>query len=242
MHNNLGHFGEKETLVEIKHYYWHNQTKDVKVVVSLCQQFQMVKKVGNICFKYEELKNILVCELFYKMALAGPFLKNKIGNKYILVAIDNYSKWCEAKVVLDHEVKIVAKFLEKELVCTYDVPKFIFTGNWGGEGVAKFDVMCKDYGIIHQYTTLQWPQCNKMINRIIKIIKHGIIVMLATLEHIVSWDKQLARVLFNYCCKIQASTKFSPFMILTRQTSRLRTNNYLQALATVVDDTNEVGG
>jgi hypothetical protein len=80
-----------------------------------------------------------------------------------------------------------------------------------------------------------------MINRIIKIIKHGIIILLATLEHIHSWDKQLARVLFGYCCGIQANRNFSPFMILTRRTSKLKTNNYLQALAIVVDDTNEVG-
>jgi hypothetical protein len=47
----------------------------------------MVGRVGNIRSKDEELKNILVCELFYRVALdiAGPFLKTKVGNKYILV-------------------------------------------------------------------------------------------------------------------------------------------------------------
>ncbi len=44
------------------------------------------------------------------------------------------------------------------------------------------------------------------------------------------WDEQLAKVLFGYRCGIQASTKFSLFMILTGRTPRLWANNYLQAL------------
>jgi hypothetical protein len=32
--------------------------------------------------------------------------KTNLGNKYVLVAINYYSKWCEAKIVLDHDTKI----------------------------------------------------------------------------------------------------------------------------------------
>jgi hypothetical protein len=95
------------------------------------------QKSGSICSKDEELKNILVCELFYKVALyiAGLLLETKAINKYILVAIDDYSKWCEAKVVVDHIVKIIANFFENGIVCTYGVPKFIFTDNGGGSKI-----------------------------------------------------------------------------------------------------------
>jgi len=40
----------------------------------------------------------------------------KSGNKYILVAIDHYSKWCEAKAVADHGAKTASKFLEDEII------------------------------------------------------------------------------------------------------------------------------
>ncbi len=99
----------------------------------------------------EQLKSILVCDLFYRVALdtIGPLPKTKSGNKYILVAIDHYSKWCEAKAVVDHGVKTAARFLEDDLICKYGVPKFILTDN-GGEWGAEFDIMCKDYAIQHQ--------------------------------------------------------------------------------------------
>jgi hypothetical protein len=41
----------------------------------------------------------------------GPLSKTKFGNKYVLVIIDHYSKWCEAKHVKEHIVAIVARFL-----------------------------------------------------------------------------------------------------------------------------------
>ncbi len=119
--------------------------------------------------------------------------------------------------MVDHGAKMTAKFLEDDVLCKYGVPKFVFTNN-GWEWVAEFDVMCKDYGIQHQHTTPQWPQCNGMVERLIKTIKHGITIFSATPKNIDYWDEQLAKVMFGYRCGIQANTKFSPFMIMIGRT------------------------
>jgi hypothetical protein len=70
----------------------------------------------------------------------GPLPKTKNGNKYVLVAIDHYSKWCEARPIKDHDAPIATKFLEEEIICRFGVPKFIFTNN-GGEWMAKIDLI-----------------------------------------------------------------------------------------------------
>ncbi len=70
----------------------------------------------------------------------------------------------------------------------------------------------------------------------IKTIKHGITVLAADPANVDCWDEHLAKVLFGYRCGIQASTKFSPFMILTGRSSRLRADNYLNALTNVIED------
>jgi hypothetical protein len=64
------------------------------MVVKACKECQMVKCTRSIRFDVEDLKNIPICDLFYKVALdiTEPLLKTKNGNKYILVAIDHYSK------------------------------------------------------------------------------------------------------------------------------------------------------
>ncbi len=151
MHEDLGHFGEYRTLTEIRcRYFWHSRTANVKIVVRGCQQCQLVRGSGNIRYGDERLKSIPICDLFHRVALdtAGPLPETKAGNRYILVAIDHYLKWCEAKAVADHGAKTAAKFLEDEIICRYGVPRFVLTDN-GGEWAAEFDKMCRDYAIQH---------------------------------------------------------------------------------------------
>jgi hypothetical protein len=96
------------------------------------------------------MKSIPICDLFYRATLdtTGLLPETKDGNRYVMVTIDHYSKWCEARPIKDHDVVIVARFLEEEIICRFGVPRFIFTNN-GGEWMAEFDLMCKKYGIIH---------------------------------------------------------------------------------------------
>jgi hypothetical protein len=73
----------------------------------------------NIRSNVEDLNNIPICDLFCRVALdsRGPLPKTNKGNKYILVVIDHYSKWCEAKTILDQIIIIVIKFLEIYIIC-----------------------------------------------------------------------------------------------------------------------------
>jgi hypothetical protein len=51
------------------------------------------------------------------------------------VGIDLYSKWFEAKDVLDHTAFIDVEFLEVEITCHYGIPYFLLINN--GEGWAQ---------------------------------------------------------------------------------------------------------
>ncbi len=133
-----------------KRFFWHDRTEFVKMVVKQCQHRQLAKSLGSIRSGIEEIKTFLSVTFFYGMALdiTGPLPETKNGNRYALVAIDHYSKWCEARLIKDHDVIIAAKFLEEEIICRFGVPKFILTNN-GGEWMVEFDLMCKKYGITH---------------------------------------------------------------------------------------------
>jgi hypothetical protein len=47
------------------------------------------------------------------------------------VAIDHYSKWCEAQPMKEHTSIVVAKFLEEEIICRFGVLKYVFINNYG---------------------------------------------------------------------------------------------------------------
>jgi len=187
--------------------------------------------LGSIRSNIEEIKSIHVYDLFYRVALdiGGPLPKTKNGNRYALVAINQYSKRCEIRFVKDHDDATTVRFLEEEIISRFGVPRFIFTDN-GGEWMAKFDLMCKKYGITHQFTTPQWPQCNGMVEK----MKNGLFVVSSI--DLDNWDFQLPQMLFGYKCGVQVNTKFSPFMVLTRRTPRLTCDNGLSAFTNVEKD------
>jgi hypothetical protein len=85
----------------------------------------MVGEIGRLCVGIEELKKIPICNLLYRVMLdtSDPLPKTKFGNKYVLMAIDHYSKWCETKPVKEHTIIVVAKFLEKQIICRFGVPE-----------------------------------------------------------------------------------------------------------------------
>ncbi len=81
------------------------------------------------------------------------------------------------------------------------------------------------------------PSAMGMVKRMIKTLKHGITILDANPANVNCWDEHLAKVLFGYQCGVQSSTKFSPFMVLTGRTPRLRADNCLNTLTDEIDDT-----
>jgi hypothetical protein len=118
----------------------------------------MGKQTNNLKFGIEGMKSIPIYDLFYHVTLdtTRPLPKTSIGNKYVLVAIDHYSKWCETRLVKEHDATTFARFFLEKIICHFGVPKYIVSNN-GSEWMKEFDVLCQDYGIIHQFTTPAWP-------------------------------------------------------------------------------------
>jgi hypothetical protein len=119
MHVELGHFNEQHTLVEIYiRYYWHDCTEEVNKIVRTYSQYQSMKIISNTKSNAKEFKSIPIHDLFYHKALdiVGSLLETRFGNKYILVYIDHYLKWCEAKEMLDRITTIAIKLLENKII------------------------------------------------------------------------------------------------------------------------------
>jgi hypothetical protein len=88
--------------------------------------------------------------------MANPFPETKHGNIYVLLAINHYSKWCEARAMVDHDVEMAAKFLEHKAIYKFGVLEYILINN-GCEWSTKFNQLCKNNGIILVHCTLmEW--------------------------------------------------------------------------------------
>ena len=68
---------------------------------------------------------------------AGPFPADEAGNRYLLVAIDPFSKWVEAAPVPSLHSWRAAEFLYWDIVARWGKPRYVRTDN-GKEFAGSF--------------------------------------------------------------------------------------------------------
>nr|GEV28101.1 copia protein [Tanacetum cinerariifolium] len=99
--------------------------KDAHELVKNCDSCQ---RQGKIPQRDEMPQNsIQIYEIFdvWGIDFMGPFPSSR-GNKYILVAVDYFSKWVEAKALTTNDARVVCKFL-KSLFAIFGVPRAIIS-------------------------------------------------------------------------------------------------------------------
>jgi len=89
------------------------------------------------------------------------------------VVVDHYSKWVEARLVVEHGVAIIAEFFFKQNYMQIWCSQVCFIDN-ASKWVEDFLDLYKNYVIQHQHISLAHLKCNGMAKWLIKIIKHGL--------------------------------------------------------------------
>ena len=112
------HRGRESTYQKIsERFFWHGMIEDIKEYIKTCkscqQQGKIFKKISP------ELKSIPVPnEVMKQIGIDLCTLSEVDEFKHLLVCIDYFSKWFEAKAVKDKSAPTVAKFLY-EIICRH---------------------------------------------------------------------------------------------------------------------------
>ncbi|RYA71484.1 hypothetical protein DD595_25335 [Enterobacter cloacae complex sp. 4DZ3-17B2] len=75
------------------------------------------------------------------------------GHCFILVAIDYFTKWVEATSYTNVTRSVVVRFIKRELICRYRLPRKIITDNGTNLNNKMMQEMCGDFKIQHHNST-----------------------------------------------------------------------------------------
>ena len=167
-----GHPGRDAMLAMIEDIWWPRIHRKVIDQARLCEQcLQSGKNLKYVLSQKQLGKLPEAKEQNEEIALdfAGPFQNAKKGKKYLLVSIDQFSGWPDAKFLHSPTTKKVIEFL-KQYCAQYGVPKKIRTDPGTAFVSEAFTMFCRQFGIEHITCPIRDHRGNGKIERLIRTI------------------------------------------------------------------------
>jgi len=166
------HLGRNKTTAKImERFYRPFLRQQIKKAVKECEICQKVKNTtrphkGELHFLTPGRPNELLT-----VDIAGPFRKTKNLNKYLLVIICHFSKFCEFIAMKDITAKTVATILIDEWFCKYGIPNQILTDQGTQFQSKLLDLIYEYLDVKKLKTTPFHPQCDGQSERSVQTVK-----------------------------------------------------------------------
>ncbi|GLU23410.1 hypothetical protein SLE2022_394160 [Rubroshorea leprosula] len=145
----------------LKHgYYWPTMVEDAQNYVKKCPTCQF--NADDIHMPGEMLSSLTSPWPFaqWGVDLLGPFVKGKGSCTFLVVAVDYFTKWIEAKPLSTTTERKIEEFLFNSILCRIGIPKRIIADNGPQFRAAALRSFCDDYGIELALTSVYTPQSN----------------------------------------------------------------------------------
>nr|GEU80968.1 reverse transcriptase domain-containing protein [Tanacetum cinerariifolium] len=223
-------------------YYWPTMHKDARNMIRECNDYQTHRPVTR--HPQQSLTPIMAPWPFYKWGIdiAGPFPKGPGKVKFLIVAMDYFTKWIEAKAVATITGGQVKKFVWDNIVCRFGIPGEIISDNGKQFADNPFKDWCDKLNITQRFASVKHPQSNGLVERANRSLGEGIKARLG--EGNKNWVEELPHVLWAHRTMIKSSHGDTPFS-LTYETeavipAEIRMPTYRIAAVDVVNNDEEL--
>nr|GEU52172.1 reverse transcriptase domain-containing protein [Tanacetum cinerariifolium] len=223
-------------------YYLPTMHKDARDMIRKCSDCLVHRPVTR--HPQHHLTSITAPWPFYKWGIdiAGPFSKGPGKVKILIVAMDYFTKWIEAKAVATITGGQVKKFIWDNIVCRFGIPGEIISDNGKQFSDNPFKDWCDKLNITQRFTSVKYPQSNGLVERANRSLGEGIKSHIG--EGNKNWVEELPHVLWAHRIMIKSSHGDTPFS-LTYGTeaaipTEIRMPTYRTATVDVVNNDEEL--
>ena len=208
-----GHFGVNKTLRRLRQtFYWGRQKRDV---VDFCRRCDLcVARKGPTGRSQAPLQQFPVgCPMErVGIDITGPYPRSDDGNRFVLSAIDYFTKWPEAYAIPNQEAETIADALVGGMISRLGVMESLHSDRGTNFESRVFAAMCERLGIHKTRTTPLHPQSDGLVERFHRNM--GDQLAIVTSRHQKDWDKHLPLVLMACRSAVQESTECTPSLLM----------------------------
>ncbi|KAL0417368.1 UNVERIFIED_CONTAM: Gag-Pol polyprotein [Sesamum latifolium] len=144
--------------------------------------------------------------------ILGPFPPAASQKKFIIVAVEYFTKWVEAEALAKISEKEVINFIWKNIICRFGIPRVLISDNctqFQGKAIVAW---CKELKIQQSFTVVGNPQVNGQIEVTTRTILQHLKTRLEGAKGL--WIEELLGVLWAYRTTPRSSTGETPFCLV----------------------------
>ncbi|CAL1413287.1 unnamed protein product [Linum trigynum] len=208
-----GHGGPRslERTLKLQGYYWPTMRNDAKQLAMACHACQTHAKEHHLPATAMQGNVSPWPFAQWGMDLVGPFPKASGKRKYLIVAVDYFTKWIEAEPLATITAKQVERFVFNNILAGFGIPNSIVTDHGKQFDCTSFADFCQEYNIQLKLSSVAYPEANGQAEAANKTILQGLKKRLQ--EHKGNWVEELPHVLWALRTTPKSSTGETPFAL-----------------------------
>lgn len=193
-------------------YFWLTMETDCHNYAKKCHKCQIY---GDKVHVSPSSLNVMTSP--WPLAMWGIYMIGRIeptasnGHRFILVAIDYFTKWVEVASYANVTRQVVALFIKQNFICRYGVPERIITDNGSNLNNKMIIKLCQDFKIQHHNSSPYRPKMNGAVEAANKNIKKIVQKMVVTYN---DWHEKLPFYLHGYRTSVRTLTRATPFSLV----------------------------
>ncbi len=136
------------------------------------------------------------------------------GFRYIVVVMDYFSRWPEARPLTHANIRQVAKFIYEEIICRFGASRVLQSDRETHFVNKVIQELTDKFQIQHSLSSPYHSQSNGLMERFNRILCEGLAKVAETIN---DWDTYIQPVLFSYqTCELRVTGQ-PPFTLVYRK-------------------------
>ena len=207
-----GHLGRDKTLAKIRERcYWYGLSRDVRIYVAGCKECNQNKRQTR--YPRAPLQNFQAGQPGDRVHLdiLGPFNKSSQGNRYVLMVIDQFTRWLEMIPLQIQDAESIARAFFESYVVRFGVPFVVHTDQGRNFDSTMFKTFCSLLQSVKTRTTPYRPSSNGQVERYNQLVLNFIRCFLGGKPK--QWDQFLPELGMSIRSMVNRNTGFTPNML-----------------------------